>query len=84
MNRRQFLASACALTVLPQHSRADERPVFLLRAEAVSAQILPEGDPSTQMLGFNGSMPGPEIRVLRGQPLSIDLQNGLDDGTAVH
>ena len=36
------------------------------------------------MLGFNGSMPGPEFRVRRGQRVSIEVENGLEEGTAVH
>jgi len=36
------------------------------------------------MLGFNGSMPGPELRVRRGERVSIDVENGLDEGTAIH
>jgi hypothetical protein len=27
----------------------------------VTQQILPDGDGATSMLGFNGSMPGPEL-----------------------
>jgi len=36
------------------------------------------------MLGFNGSMPGPEIRVKRGERMTVEVENGLDEGTAVH
>ena len=36
------------------------------------------------MLGFNGSMPGPELRVLCGERVDIEVANGLEEGTAVH
>ena len=36
------------------------------------------------MLGFNGSMPGPELRVCWRERVNIDVENGLEDGTAVH
>jgi FtsP/CotA-like multicopper oxidase with cupredoxin domain len=55
-----------------------------LRAEAVLQQILPEGDGATAMLGFNGSTPGPTLRVRRGERVNIDVENGLDEGTSVH
>ena len=55
-----------------------------LKAEAVTQQILPDGDGATSMLGFNGSMPGPELRVRRGERVNIDVENGLEEGTAVH
>lgn len=35
-------------------------------------------------LGFNGSLPGPEIRVKQGDRLQVRLENGLDDGALVH
>ena len=83
MNRRQFLASSAALAALPRLGHASA-PDFLLRAEDVTRQILPDGDGATRMLGFNGSMPGPEIRIPRGQRVIIDVENGLTQGTSVH
>ncbi|MEX3314668.1 multicopper oxidase family protein [Sulfitobacter sp. PS-8MA] len=83
MNRRQFLASTAAAAVLPMPGRAAQTPLTL-KAEAVTGQILPEGEGATAMLGFNGSMPGPELRLKRGAPVSINVENGLEEGTAVH
>nr|WP_315898787.1 multicopper oxidase family protein [Tateyamaria omphalii] len=77
------MASASALTVLPHYVSAEGDSVTL-RAEPVTAQVLPEGEGLTEMLGFNGSMPGPEIRAVQGQPISINVENGLDEGTSVH
>ena len=82
MNRRQFLASTAAV-FLPIPSFAAQTPLKL-KAEAVTQQILPEGEGATSMLGFNGSMPGPEIRLKRGAEASVEVQNGLEEGTAVH
>jgi FtsP/CotA-like multicopper oxidase with cupredoxin domain len=84
MNRREFLASASALAILPLPGAAAAAPSLKLRAEAVTRQILPEGEGATAMLGFNGSMPGPELRVKRGERVSIEVENGLEEGTAVH
>lgn len=83
MNRRQFLASASAIMFLPKVSLASSGNLRL-KAEAVTKQILPEDSGATSMLGFNGSMPGPELRVRRGERVSIDVENGLEEGTAVH
>jgi FtsP/CotA-like multicopper oxidase with cupredoxin domain len=83
MNRRQFLASAAVLGVLPRQVTA-RTSMHRLRAEDVTGQVLPSGDGTTRMLGFNGSMPGPELRIRRGARVSIDVENGLDEGTAVH
>jgi FtsP/CotA-like multicopper oxidase with cupredoxin domain len=83
MNRRHFLASASAIAILPMPTLAGQN-TLRLKAEAVTQQILPDGDSATSMLGFNGSMPGPELRMRRGERIAIDVENGLDEGTAVH
>lgn len=83
MNRRHFLVQASALAMVPAVSFAQQTPVRL-RAEEVVQQILPDGNPTTKMLGFNGAMPGPALRVARGEPVAIDVENGLVEGTAVH
>lgn len=83
MNRRQFLTSASAMAMLPTSTLAAQGG-FELRAEAVSRQVLPDGNGVTSMLGFNGTMPGPELRVARGKRAKINVENGLDEGTAVH
>ena len=83
MNRRHFLACTSAAAILPLPGFAAQSPLRL-KAETVSRQILPDGEGMTSMLGFNGSMPGPELRVRRGERVSIDVENGLDEGTAVH
>lgn len=83
MNRRQFLASSAALGLLPLEGWA-ATPAHRLKAEQVTAQILPNGEGVTRMLGFNGSMPGPELRLRRGVQAVIEVENALDRGTAVH
>ncbi len=83
MNRREFLASTAVLGLIPLQVTA-QTSTHRLRAEEVTSQVLPAGDGTTRMLGFNGSMPGPELRVQRGQRVSIDVENGLEEGTAVH
>jgi FtsP/CotA-like multicopper oxidase with cupredoxin domain len=83
MNRRGFLATLSASAVLPFSTFAVQSAQWL-RAEAVTQHILPKGEVLTSMLGFNGSMPGPELRVRRGERVTIDVENGLDEGTAVH
>ncbi len=83
MNRRRFLATAATAAIMPMPVLA--APTALrLRAEAVTRQILPDGQRATRMLGFNGSMPGPTLRLKRGEPVQIDVENALEEGTAVH
>lgn len=83
MNRRDFLASTCALALLPRSGFA-AGDMLHLRAETVVEQVLPDGASTTAMLGFNGSMPGPELRVRRAERVAVEVDNGLQEGTAVH
>lgn len=83
LNRRQFLASASAFSMLPMPLWAATSTAHL-RAEPVTQQILPDGGPATNMLGFNGSMPGPTLRLQRGKRVNIEVENGLNEGTSVH
>ena len=83
MNRRHFLTSISATTLLPIPTFATQN-TRRLKAEAVTQQILPNGDGSTSMLDFNGSMPGPELRVRRSERVNIEVKDGLDEDTAIH
>ena len=82
MNRRTFLLTTAATVTLPSFGFAAGRRV--LRAEPVSVQLLPEGAPATDMWGFSGSMPGPEIRVRQGQTIDLSFENTLPQPSSIH
>ena len=82
MNRRDFLTTSAATVVLPPIGWA--APAMRLRAEPVTAQILPEGDGPTRMLGFNGSSPGTELRARQGDRVSVSFENGTSQDSAIH
>ena len=81
LTRRTFLSSSAAMMAAPTLLRAAP---MTLRAAPVTAQILPEGDGTTQMLGFNGSTPGPELRYTAGDVLDLQFQNAIGEGSAIH
>lgn len=81
MIRRTFLTTSLALLSAPRVSLATPQ---VLRAEPVTAQILPIGDGTTQMLGFNGSTPGAELRYREGDTLDLRFENAIGDGSAIH
>ena len=81
LDRRTFLLSTGAALALPKVALASPS---VLRAEPVKAQILPEGDGMTDMLGFNGSTPGPGLRVRQGETLALRFDNQTDDGSSLH
>ncbi|WP_299725992.1 multicopper oxidase family protein [uncultured Tateyamaria sp.] len=81
LSRRTFLTASAALIAVPKRALAAP---FVLRAEPVTAQILPPGDGTTQMLGFNGSTPGPELRFQQGDTVDLRFENTIGEGSAIH
>ena len=56
----------------------------MLRAAAGQAALRPAPYGSTDVWSYNGSLPGPEIRVLQGDRIRVLAENGLNEGTTVH
>ncbi len=82
MNRREFFLSSSAAVLLPATGRA--AAPLRLKAVPVDAPILPQSDGPTRMLGFNGSTPGPELRVRQGDQVSVAFENGSDQPSSIH
>lgn len=81
LTRRTFLSGTAVAFAMPRVALASPS---ILRAEAVAAQILPKGDGMTAMLGFNGSTPGPELRVRQGEEVAVRFDNQTDEGSSLH
>ena len=91
LTRRAFIASSVAtsaVTMMPLHlpSPAQASPLreVKLRAAQGRARLVPEPHGETPAWCFNGSVPGPEIRVKQGERLRIIVENGLEEETTVH
>lgn len=75
MDRRDFLAligsGLCARAgqVTPDHSKAD----VTLRISPVEIEIAPPRTIKT--IGYNGSAPGPVLRLREGQSVTVDVHN---------
>ena len=55
-----------------------------LRAGPASVRLVPDVAGPTAMLGFNGAMPGPEIRARAGGRVSVAFENGTGQASAIH
>ncbi len=82
-NRREFLLGATTLALgacqrVPESETAD----VTLRIGPVLADIAKDHTISTT--GYNGSVPGPLIRLREGVPVTVDLFNDLDAPELVH
>ena len=84
ISRRHVLRTGAAFTAISALSPArvamagpTEDP-FLLRAAAGQAALRPAPYGSTDVWSYNGSLPGPEIRVRQGDRIRVLAQNGLN------
>jgi FtsP/CotA-like multicopper oxidase with cupredoxin domain len=70
------------LRPLPGHAAAISE--HRLRAAPGSTHLVSPADEQTLTWCYNGTVPGPEIRVRQGDRLRIVVANGLDEETTVH
>ncbi|WP_120635115.1 multicopper oxidase family protein [Ruegeria sp. EL01] len=81
VNRRQFLQTAAATTLLPHMARAD---IPLLEARVTDQLIAPSGYPETKLWSFGGRVPGVPLRLKQGDSVQRRLVNSLPQPTSVH
>ncbi|MGJ3260788.1 MAG: multicopper oxidase family protein [Rhodospirillales bacterium] len=87
MRRRDFLglSGAAALTpLLPLSLRAEARPDHVLRAGPGDVSLMGAGKPKTPVWVFGGESPGPVLRIPRGKPVHVRVDNALSEPTSVH
>lgn len=81
MHRRHFLASLGA-AVAETAVLGSEKPDFTLRIASASIEIAPRKVVKT--LAYNGSAPGPLLRMREGKPVSIQVFNDTNETELVH
>ena len=92
ISRRQFLATGAATAaaaVAPAWppgpvALADQKPRFVLAAQRAGTVLLEKPARLTPVWAYGGSVPGPELRVRRGEAFTVRLQNRLPQQTSVH
>ncbi|UWQ90390.1 multicopper oxidase family protein [Rhodobacteraceae bacterium M382] len=87
ISRRRFVGVAGAAGLLasaPIRSLAEDLNNPVLQAQVRNVQLAPAGYPQTEIWGYGGQTPGPEIRLLQGQSLHRRLKNTLPQATSVH
>jgi FtsP/CotA-like multicopper oxidase with cupredoxin domain len=87
-SRRSLLAAGGGVvlaSVLPhQLIRAGTSSDKTLVAAEGRARITPEPHPQTGVWCYDGSVPGPEIRLRQGERLRVAVENRLSEDTTVH
>ncbi|POF28691.1 multicopper oxidase family protein [Roseibium marinum] len=88
MNRRSFLKASvagCAATLMPTFSLAkSDDGFFELTAGKGQARLFGDDGGLSDLWLYNGRLPGPEIRVKRGERVRVRFLNKLDEPTSVH
>src|SRR6266540_1774378 len=85
LSRRRFLAGAGVAATcwgLPTLPRADTSPDGFLLLRARPAPPRSQGQPA--LWGYDGTVPGPTLRVKRGDELRVRLVNDLAEPTTIH
>ena len=84
IDRRQFLAGAgvAALSATPAFAQAPRKPDHRIVIAPVSLEIAPGHVIKT--VGYNGSVPGPLLRLREGQDVAIAITNKSDSHELVH
>ncbi len=70
----------------PTQIAEDQNPdpnIVEVTLEATRTTVTIDGEP-VEMLAYNGSVPGPLIRVRKGNELIVHFRNGLDESTTIH
>jgi len=89
--RRFFLKSSAAVfagaftgSFVMHEANAVAFKEFHLRAGRSPITLVPAPAGATNAWCFNGSVPGPEIRVRQGERIRVNVKNGLNEETTVH
>ena len=87
LTRRRFLTAGIAASVIPLFARrstaaADEFRILTLKSGA--ARLLGPNQPLTPIWGYDGQVPGPMLRVKRGEEVRVRVVNRLAQPTSVH
>jgi len=90
ISRRKMLRIGGAFTTIPLLSTAqvvlagESADPILLRAKGGQAALRPAPYGATDVWSYNGTVPGPAIRVRQGDRIRVLAQNGLNEDTTIH
>lgn len=86
--RRDFFLGASALSLLPSLPKlvlaSTNDGAFDLTAAPRELSLVGEGGPLSPLWTYNDGLPGPEIRVKRGERVRVNFTNQLEEPTSVH
>src|SRR5712672_1921923 len=89
VSRRVLMAGAGAAafgSVAPLRGSfaGSEIKEYRLSAKPTTVNLTGDGHPDTAVWAYDGTVPGPEIRLQQGEPARITVSNKLREDTTVH
>jgi len=89
ISRRTFLnagagAVGAAMIAPPWRVAAGEAPFRVLQPKPATAPLTGMDKPPVGVWAYQGTVPGPVIRVRRGERVRMRLKNGLAQATTIH
>jgi FtsP/CotA-like multicopper oxidase with cupredoxin domain len=87
ISRRSVLlagAGAALTMTTPWAACADGVREIRIRAAPGRASLSGGNNPRTDVLAYDGEVPGPTLRLKQGEPARISVENKLDQDTTVH
>ena len=86
--RRTFLKNCATLSAtfaLPFATQVHAQKPLQLIASQTNKRLIPGAEyEDASVWGFNKSVPGPELRFKKGDVISIDFLNELNEGSSIH
>src|SRR5215472_16273428 len=89
VSRRALILSAgaagLARALLLRRSYAEPATKeYRLAAKSATVNLTGKGYPDTAVWAYEGTVPGPELRIRQGEPMRITVLNNLGEDTTVH
>jgi FtsP/CotA-like multicopper oxidase with cupredoxin domain len=84
LSRRRLLHAGGGLAIAAHVPAAFAAGEFRLAAGAARVKLVGAPHPDTDVWAYNGTVPGPEIRLRQGDRLRVVVENRLREDTTVH
>lgn len=84
LTRRLFLSAAAGLAATGLLRRDAQAAPFRLKPMPARLPLIGAPHPETALWTYNGSLPGPLLRLTQGNRLRVEVVNGLEQETTVH
>lgn len=84
VSRRVVLAGIAATSLIGLHKSYAAGGFLELTARATRVKLAGNDSPDSDLIGYDGLVPGPVLRFTQGQAIRIRYRNELDQPTTVH